>query len=31
MKHLPWRQLIAGAAGGAIGLTYYVLAGCDSG
>jgi hypothetical protein len=31
MKHLPWRQLIAGAAGGTAGLVYYFIAGCDSG
>jgi hypothetical protein len=31
MKQLPWRRLIAGAAGGAAGLAYYFLWGCDSG
>jgi hypothetical protein len=30
VKQLPWRQLIAGAAGGAAGYVYYVLVGCDS-
>ena len=31
MNHVPWRQLLSGAIGGAAGLAYYVYIGCDSG
>lgn len=30
MNRVPWRHVAAGAVGGAAGLTYYFLVGCDS-
>lgn len=31
MSSVPWRPILAAGLGGAAGMIYYLLVGCDSG